>query len=151
MKRWDFNTQQKRTTASRIRQCKSWQCFLLVFFCLITLAGNTLTAQTSPFEFQRKTGSKTRVQQKDCWFGKDKFDHFVASAFLTSFTYYAAREHFTQTHTAAFNFAGGITLALGAGKEIRDKNSRSGVASFRDFIADFLGVGVGLLIGRVSS
>jgi uncharacterized protein YfiM (DUF2279 family) len=146
----DFNAFRPGTSFRRGRRLKILPGIPIILFCLIALKITNLSAQSSPLKFHSNPGFKSQIRQQDPWFGKDKFDHFLGSAFLTTFTYYSARENFGQAHATALNLAGGLTLSLGIGKEIRDQKTKKGMASFRDFVADVLGVGIGLFICHVS-
>ncbi len=87
----------------------------------------------------------------DSWFAKDKADHFIMSAFLTGLGYYAANKEINKNDPAAKNLAVGFSLSLGVFKEVYDKKSRKGAASWKDLAADLLGVGLGYLIISANS
>jgi len=123
----------------------------IILFSVLAIEKDSLLAQTSPENFLSNADQRIRLQSADPWFGKDKFDHFLLSAFLTTAGYYSARENFKLAHSPAVNWAGGLTLSLGIGKEVWDKRSKRGMASLRDLAADFFGVGLGILICHVSS
>lgn len=123
----------------------------IILFSVLAIETDSLLAQTSPVNFLSNADRRIRLQSADPWFGKDKFDHFLLSAFLTTAGYYSARENFKLAHSPAQNWSGGLTLSLGIGKEVWDKRSKRGMASVRDLAADFLGVGLGILICHVSS
>lgn len=82
----------------------------------------------------------------DPWFGKDKIDHFLTSAFLVGMAYHSSRDYFQRRHQPSLNFAVGFSIGIGIGKEIWDKTSKKGNPSYRDLLADLAGVGLGFLI-----
>jgi putative lipoprotein len=83
---------------------------------------------------------------KDQWLAKDKADHFVTSAFLTGIGYYAARQEIQFSPSASKNVAIGFSLSLGIAKEVYDGTSQRGIASWKDLVADMLGIGFGYLL-----
>jgi len=104
----------------------------------------------------QSTRDSTQIQgpkptAADSWFAKDKADHFVMSAFLTGLGYYAANKELNKSDPAAKNLAVGFSLSLGILKEAYDKKSRKGTASWKDLVADVLGVGLGYLIISANS
>ena len=82
----------------------------------------------------------------DRWFAKDKADHFVTSAFLTGMGYYASRQELDYSLSASKNVGIGFSLSLGIAKEIYDGTSQRGIASWKDLVADILGIGFGYLL-----
>ncbi len=83
---------------------------------------------------------------KDRWLAKDKADHFVTSAFLTGMGFYAARQEMDYSLSASKNVGIGFSLSLGIAKEIYDGTSQRGIASWKDLVADVLGIGFGYLL-----
>lgn len=84
--------------------------------------------------------------QRDLWFGKDKADHLIFSAFLTGWAYYAARKEAHRGESTSKNIAIGFSLSLGLLKETYDGLSGRGKPSLKDLGADILGTGVGYLL-----
>lgn len=82
----------------------------------------------------------------DPWLGKDKADHFIASAFLAGSCYYWGRTEFGHSHDNAVIFSLCSVGGLGLAKEVYDGLSNRGTASWKDLLADFLGIGIGILI-----
>jgi uncharacterized protein YfiM (DUF2279 family) len=89
---------------------------------------------------------KNQTLLKDKWLAKDKVDHFASSAFLTAFGYYWANVEFDYSHHKATRFAFGFSFSAGTFKEIYDWKSKKGHPSYKDLIADILGIGFGLFI-----
>jgi len=119
---------------------------LLLFLLCLSWSINGMDTSTL---MKQKTDSiqfhDAQLNKKiDPWFGKDKFDHFLTSAFIVGFAYHSSRDRFQ--HHAALNFAVGLSIGIGIGKEIRDKTSKKGTPSYRDLLADLAGVGLGFLI-----
>lgn len=82
----------------------------------------------------------------DPWLGKDKADHFIVSAFLAGTCYYWARTELRQTHDTAVIFSLSCTGGIGLAKELYDGLSQRGTPSWKDLLADFLGIGIGILM-----
>jgi uncharacterized protein YfiM (DUF2279 family) len=83
---------------------------------------------------------------RDLWFGKDKADHLVVSAFLTGFGYYAARKEMHFSDPGGKNAGACFSISLGLMKEVHDKRRPRGMFSLKDLGADILGIGLGYLI-----
>jgi uncharacterized protein YfiM (DUF2279 family) len=82
----------------------------------------------------------------DNWLGKDKVDHFMASAFLTGLGYYAARNELERSEAASQNVCIAFAVSVGISKELYDAFSQKGKPSYKDFAADMLGIGFGLVL-----
>lgn len=94
-------------------------------------------------------GSMTRLARAadpdpDPWLGKDKALHFSVSAVIAAGSYAAGTAIF-DARGHALVAAGGLTLAVGAGKELLDL-AGYGDPSWRDFAADVAGTIVGLAV-----
>lgn len=48
------------------------------------------------------------------------------------------------------NFGSSVPLGFGVGKEIYDRKSKKGHASFKDLVADILGIGLAALIIEIT-
>lgn len=90
------------------------------------------------------------AKTSDRWLGVDKAHHFTTSAVLTGLSYYMARQEAGLTESRASQVAVGFSLSLGIGKECYDKKYK-GRSSFKDIIADILGVAAGFLIIQAST
>jgi len=161
MKNWDYEARfNLKTLSLKTRPCFftfrftfCQQCLFVTFLILLVLVmGNHSWAQhrlilsgKPPLYLQQSNTSEKQVKI-DPWFGKDKFDHFLLSAFLVNLMYYSLRNHPSIRPSQARLFSASISLGFGVGKELWDKKSKKGFPSYRDFVADLLGVGLGLLI-----
>ncbi len=88
---------------------------------------------------------------EDPIFAPDKGHHFMASAFITGFSYYAARQEFNQSEHVANTTAITVSLSVGVAKELYDKFSGNGNPSFMDLVADVAGITVGIVLLNISS
>ena len=80
----------------------------------------------------------------DRWFGPDKVKHFVTSAVVTGMGYGALRAT-SAGHGSSLIGASGAALALGIGKEMRDRRAY-GLFSTRDLAWDLAGIGAGAVM-----
>lgn len=80
----------------------------------------------------------------DPWLGTDKALHFGVSAGIAAGSYAASAAIF-DARGHALLVAGGVTLAVGAGKEMLDL-AGYGTPSWKDFVADVAGTIVGLAV-----
>jgi uncharacterized protein YfiM (DUF2279 family) len=79
---------------------------------------------------------------RDLWLGKDKLDHALASAGLMAAQFYVLHEELDLSGHRSRQIAAGSTLVIGIAKEIYDKTSRRGTPSWKDLLADLVGVGL---------
>ncbi len=80
----------------------------------------------------------------DRWFAGDKLQHFFTSAFVQSMSYGALRTSGLQ-HAAALTGATAVTLTVGVGKEVHDRNVK-GDFSLRDLTWDVAGAGAATVL-----
>jgi len=78
----------------------------------------------------------------DEWLADDKFDHFMLSAFIAGMAYGSLYHNLDRTEKQSFLMSGSISLGLGLSKEVYDHTSKKGFPSYKDLIADILGVAV---------
>ncbi len=88
--------------------------------------------------------SSARAGDPDPWLGTDKALHFGVSAGIAAGSY-AASAAVLEARGHALLLAGGVTLAVGAGKEALDL-AGFGDPSWKDFVADVAGTIVGLAV-----
>lgn len=84
-----------------------------------------------------------RADERDPWLGPDKALHFGVSAGLAAGSYGAGRAVLFDARSHALLVGAGLTLAVGASKELWDL-SGAGDPSWRDFTWDVIGTLVGL-------
>ena len=82
----------------------------------------------------------------DRWLAQDKLEHLVVSAFFSGVTYSACRDFYNNNKESSLCFSASFTLGLGLCKEMYDKRKPQGRFSYKDLVADLVGVGLGLLI-----
>ena len=84
----------------------------------------------------------------DRWISVDKLQHFLISAHLSFYTYKVSRESFNNIPATARIEATGLVLSIGIGKELLDSRKPKDRFSYKDLIADALGIGLSLVIGH---
>lgn len=83
----------------------------------------------------------------DPWIARDKALHFDASAGIAALTYAVSAGWIVDARWKALALAGGVTLAVGAGKELVDATHVfGGDPSWKDFAWDAIGAVAGLAI-----
>ncbi len=120
-------------------------CFVLGLLLSASAVAQEVVAGSDSLELTMEP-AKARGAARDSWLGKDKFQHFFASAFLTGVGYFVAREPFERSQETSTYLGGGFAIGIGAGKEIYDLKSPERHASVKDFVADLLGAGVTILM-----
>jgi putative lipoprotein len=81
----------------------------------------------------------SQAENKDRWFAKDKYEHFVLSTFYSAGTTFIAHRHFDLNKNKAPVVGFGFTVSLGAAKEVFDATSHKGTPSGKDFLWDIAG------------
>lgn len=124
------------------------RALIIVFLSLLFI--NSGWAKTTPPPADSvKVVLKNALHDK--WFGEDKAHHFMASAFLTGFSYYVSKQEVGMTQHKANVAAVGVSFSVGLGKEVYDGVSGKGHVSLQDVVADVAGIVFGVLILNVSS
>jgi len=115
------------------------------FFIVLFLCNDTIAQ-----EHRQKTDEHQKIallnNRKDSWFSEDKAHHFMASAYIAALVYYYTQDEASWSHDKAIALGIGFSFSLGLSKEIHDKHSKSGQASWKDMVANVCGIAVGLLI-----
>lgn len=114
---------------------------LVVFF-----AAEIIAAPLTPAQHSAQQDSLRAPPVRDEWFAEDKAQHFFVSAFLTGLGFVVWREGLDRPENHSLYFSGAATLSLGLGKELYDFKKPNGRASFKDLVADVLGIGFTLLL-----
>ncbi len=121
---------------------KKW-IFIILVFALCA------TGKESRMSCRAGQNDSVSVQNDSCgdsWFGKDKGDHLVMSAFFTGLGYYGAQKLGNRSADASRHMAAGFALTIGLSKEAYDKFSKQGMPSAKDILADVLGIFLGYLM-----
>jgi len=113
---------------------------ILLPLIVLSLVGG-VQAQTVPPD---STQPALNERRQDQWLGKDKFDHALASTGLVAAQFYFLHRELEWSRSQSRRLAVSSTLMLGFAKEVYDQASRRGTASWKDILAD--GVGIGLAI-----
>lgn len=86
------------------------------------------------------------MRLSDRWLARDKLEHVAVSAFLSGVSYSIFRDFCYNKQKSSAYFSASLTFGLGLGKEFCDRRAPRGKFSYRDLVADILGIGLGLLI-----
>jgi len=118
----------------------------LIFFILILASFSKNCFANLPKKYFIDKSKLLLVQKpKDSWFAVDKYRHVVASAFLMGVSYNIARVEGKWNRKNAIMMGCSFSFSIGLTKEFRDYFSPKGVASFKDIVADIVGIGLGVL------
>ena len=94
---------------------------------------------------------RLQLSSHDRLFAQDKGHHFMASAFLTGFSFYAFHQEMGQSRTVSNRAAIGTVFSIGLAKEIYDGMSGKGTPSYKDMLANIVGIVVGIAILNISA
>jgi uncharacterized protein YfiM (DUF2279 family) len=123
------------------------RALIIVFLILIT-TNSGFTKTTPPPADSVNVFLKRAMHDK--WFGEDKAHHFMVSAALTGFSYYAAKQELGMSQKNSNVAAIGVTFSIGIAKEVYDGVSGKGNVSLQDVVADVAGIVLGVVILNVS-
>ncbi len=94
------------------------------------------------------TASAQDKAVKDKWVSFDKFQHFFLSTHLTVLSYEVYHRSYHNTRESSRYFSSGLVLSFGIGKEVADSHKSKGKFSYKDLVADGLGIILGLTIAH---
>lgn len=120
---------------------------LLSYFFLFFLLHQISHAEKKPEILPSNPNEKSdTLEIHDKWLAWDKGKHFGVSAYLSAISYKIYHDFYHNPKESSLYFSGGLTFSLGLGKEVYDKNRPQGKFSYKDLVADVLGIGLGLWI-----
>ncbi len=90
--------------------------------------------------------SDTLPSVNDAWLAEDKFWHFGMSLALVGSSYHFFKCRLKKGEKAAVGLSLGGTFTFGLFKEFWDRRKPKGYFSYRDIVANLLGIGLGYLI-----
>ncbi|MBN2542720.1 hypothetical protein JXI42_07610 [bacterium] len=98
-------------------------------------------------DFRQEPDTLQPLFARDNAFAPDKAAHLVVSAILVGVGYNIATEFDIVENRDQRRKAVGVSVfAVGFGKEFYDALSKNGDASYKDILANILGIGIGLVI-----
>jgi uncharacterized protein YfiM (DUF2279 family) len=126
---------------------KSSLKYLVLFLICYTFLAGVIRADT-PREVPiiGDTQQADTLQVSDKWIARDKLEHFGVSAFLSGVSYSVFRDFYNNDRKSSVCLSAGLTFSLGLGKELYDQKTPRGRFSYKDLVADVLGMGLGLWI-----
>ena len=115
--------------------------FLFLFFHQISHAENNSEISSS-----KENEESDTLKICDRWLAWDKVEHFGVSAYLSAVSYKIYHDFYHNHKESSLYFSCGLTFSLGLGKEVYDEKRPDGGFSYKDLVADILGIGFGLWI-----
>ena len=101
---------------------------------------------TQDVSFSGNAPQTDTVMISDRWVAWDKAEHLGVSAFLCGVSYSIFRDFYRNQQESSIYFSAAFTFSAGLGKEFCDQKTPQGRFSYKDLVADILGIGLGLLI-----
>ncbi len=86
----------------------------------------------------------TKIQDK--WLAWDKAEHLGVSALFSGTLYSVFHDFYNNDRKSSIYLSSSLTFSLGLGKEFYDRRTPRNKFSYKDLVADILGIGIGLLI-----
>ena len=86
------------------------------------------------------------VKIQDKWLAWDKVEHLGISALFSGTLYSVFHDFYDNDWKSSIYLSSSLTFSLGLGKEFYDRRTPHNKFSYKDLVADVLGIGIGLLI-----
>ncbi len=125
--------------------------FLILLSNVVVLAGNDIPIRTDQgvkikqyLEGMQQGNDDSAI--KDDWIKPDKGLHLIGSMICFLGSANSLQRFAGKTKNNAVLLGGSFTFSLGVAKELRDKSYENNIFSFKDLLADLVGIGIGLLI-----
>ncbi len=83
------------------------------------------------------------LKVSDKWMSWDKLEHLGVSAFFSGVFYNMFHDFYNNDRKSSTCFSATLTLSLGLGKEFYDRKTPPGRFSYKDLVADIVGIGLG--------
>jgi len=119
---------------------------VLLFLWLSFLVQSSWADPAHEVSFSDNPWQLDTLKIPDKWIGWDKAEHLGVSAFLSGVSYSVFRDFYHNHQESSIYFSAALTFSAGLGKEFYDKKTPRGSFSYKDLIADILGIGLGLWI-----
>ena len=119
---------------------------LWCIFAGLLLQAGSIYGQINKPAAPDSSGLAPKKSPHDDWLGKDKFDHAIVSAGMVAAEFYFLHQELDVNTARSRQIAAGSALAAGLAKEIYDQVSRRGTPSWKDLLADVVGVGVAVIL-----
>lgn len=87
-----------------------------------------------------------KERYEDHWLGMDKFLHVAASASITGLSYHVYHCQYNNAVDRSIYFSFSLAGVSGIGKELYDAKVRRTYWSWKDIVADGVGIGLGYLL-----
>jgi uncharacterized protein YfiM (DUF2279 family) len=119
-------------------------CLLLMVSLILIPVSHA--ASNLEVDLSQESDSSSKQEIPDEWLAWDKAEHLGVSAFLSGVAYSVFHDFYGNDKESSIYFSASLTLGLGLGKEFSDRKRPGGRFSYKDLVADIVGIGLGLLI-----
>jgi uncharacterized protein YfiM (DUF2279 family) len=124
---------------------------ILLIVVLFSITGysqeiNIVKISRSHMDKYIETNFDSKKSYQDAFFAHDKLKHFIGSMITTTFLYKLSEENFKWNQKNSLFFSFGMTASIGVGKEIYDLKKQKGQFSWKDLLANGLGIATGILL-----
>jgi uncharacterized protein YfiM (DUF2279 family) len=119
---------------------------VLLFLWLSFLVQSSWADPTQVLSSFDGSSQSDTLRIADKWFARDKAEHLVVSTFLSGVSYSVFRDFYYNKEETSAYFSAILTFSVGLGKELHDMKAPRGRFSYKDIVADVLGIALGILI-----
>lgn len=123
-----------------------FSCLVIAF---LNLLGISDLLATNGKQEKSAVNDSLKNQINDNWHDADKYSHFTISAFLTAGQMFVLQDRTSFSENRSLTIAITSTALIGIAKEVYDGVSKKGTPSWKDLLADFLGIGLAVAIFKV--
>ena len=93
-----------------------------------------------------KKSKNTNPEVKDDWIAIDKLQHFSYSLLISLGCQYVLVNKMNNTEKSSLPISSAFSFSTGLLKELNDQKGKDGFFSFKDMVANFVGIMVGAII-----
>ena len=119
--------------------------FLVILF-FTSLAFSKNNSFFGDFNIEVERSKNTNPEVKDDWIAIDKLQHFSYSLLISLGCQYVLVNKMNNTEKSSLPISSAFSFSAGLLKELNDQKGNNGFFSFKDMVANFVGIMVGAII-----
>lgn len=117
---------------------------VILFFTNLAFSKDSSIFNDDNIEVKKSKNTNTEV--KDDWIAIDKLQHFSYSLLISLGCQYVLVNKMNNTEKSSLPISSAFSFSAGLLKELNDKKGKNGIFSFKDMVANFVGIMVGAII-----
>jgi len=117
---------------------------VILFFANIVFSKDSFLFSNNIVEVERSKNTNPEV--KDDWIAIDKLQHFSYSLLISLGCQYVLVNKMNNTEESSLPISSVFSFSAGLLKELNDQKGKDGFFSFKDMVANIVGIMVGAII-----